>query len=96
MRAGMMQDRGWVGTGGAVVRDGSAVAALLRRQQHVLTHRQARRKTGSRTTRRAGTKTQVMPGGKSGGKGAAPKFKTCPRQKARPATRVWALVDGAK
>lgn len=61
-----------------------------------MTHRQARSKIGSRTTRRSGTKTQVMPGGKSGGKGAAPKFRLCPRQKARPATRVWALVRAAQ
>lgn len=38
-----------------------------------MTHRQARRKLGSRTTRRAGKKTCVIPGG---AQKKAPKYRT--------------------
>jgi len=63
-----------------------------------MTHRQARRKLGSRTTRRSGTKTQALPQqSKPKGKGALQKFRQ-PRRRAKYptlATRVWALVEGA-
>jgi hypothetical protein len=56
----------------------------------MITHRQARRKVGSRTNRRAGTKTMAFATGK---KGQAIKGKKWRRPtQARPAVRVARLV----
>jgi hypothetical protein len=60
----------------------------------MLTHRQARRKLGSRNARRAGTKTKVVPG--SGNAKQSPKYRY-PR--ARPislAARVAKLVQASR
>lgn len=61
-----------------------------------MTHRQARRKLGSRSTRKSGTKTQAIPNqSKPTGKGALVKFRH-PRRRAKYPTlaaRVWALVE---
>lgn len=60
-----------------------------------MTHREARRKLGSRTVRRSGTKTQIIPGlKKSGGKGSSPKFRRWRRQKPRPAVLVRRILAG--
>jgi hypothetical protein len=60
-----------------------------------VTHRQARKKLGSRTTRRSGTKTQALPvQSKPSGKGALVKFRN-PRKRAKYPTlahRVHVLV----
>lgn len=63
-----------------------------------MTHRQARRKLGSRTVRRSGTKTQALPvQSKPSGKGALQKHRH-PRKRAKYPTlaaRVWKLVEAS-
>lgn len=61
-----------------------------------MTHRQARKRLGTRTSRRSGTKTQAIPGQtKPSKKGALVKYRH-PRRRVGPslASRVWALIRG--
>jgi hypothetical protein len=58
-----------------------------------VTHRQARKSFGSRTTRRAGTKTKIIPGGN--GK-RPPKSRYFHRRKTRLSVRVAAKVKASR
>ena len=67
-----------------------------------MTHREARRKLGSRTSRRAGSKTQCIPGranSHSGTKAGPTECWRIPRMHPKhptPAARVWALVKAGE